>query len=104
MAALGQFLAVPNQKLLSWLKRLDGIKVDLQTILAGNEVLLLDGTGGVDVAHPVASLLVQAVEDVVQAPLHEDLTDSGGKQGGRRMRRKAKRFFAAEAWIVRVQT
>lgn len=36
VAPLGQFLAVPNQKLLSWLKRFDCIKVDLRTILAGN--------------------------------------------------------------------
>lgn len=59
------------------MKRFDGIKVDLQTDLAGHEVLLPGGAGGVDITHPVALLLVQAVDDVVQAPPHEDLTHPG---------------------------
>lgn len=65
VTALGQFLAVPHQKFLSWLKRFDCVEVDVQTVLVGYQVLLLDGTSGVDVTHPVAPLLVQAVEDMV---------------------------------------
>lgn len=63
--ALGKFRAVPHQQLLALLKRFDGVEVDVQTALACNQVLVLHGTGWVDVAHPVAPLLVQTVQDVV---------------------------------------
>lgn len=72
-AALGKFRAVPHQKLLARLKRFDGVEVDVQTALARNQVLLLHSTGWVDVTHPVAALLIQTIQDVVQTPLQEDL-------------------------------
>lgn len=36
VTALGEFMAVPHQKLLAWMKWFDGVEVDVQTILAGN--------------------------------------------------------------------
>lgn len=36
VTALGEFIAVPHQKLLAWMKWFDGVEVDVQTILAGN--------------------------------------------------------------------
>lgn len=65
VAALGEFRAVPDQELLPRLKWFDGVEVDVQTVLAGNKVLLLHSAGWVDVAHPVAAFLVQTIQDVV---------------------------------------
>lgn len=36
VTALGEFMAVPHQELLAWVKWFDGVEVDVQTILAGN--------------------------------------------------------------------
>lgn len=72
VTAPGEFRAVPNQKLLALLKWFDGVEVDVQTVLARHKVLLLHSTGWVDVAHPVAPLLIQTIQDVVQMPLTED--------------------------------
>lgn len=65
VAAFCKFRAVPHQELLARLKWFDCVEVDFQTALAGNQVLLLRRTGWVDVAHPVAPLLVQTIQDVV---------------------------------------
>lgn len=65
VTALGEFRAVPHQELLARLKWFDGVEVDVQTTLAGNQILLLHSTGRVDIAHPVAPLLDQTIQDVV---------------------------------------
>lgn len=65
VTALGEFMAVPHQELLAWVKWFDGVEVDVQTILAGDYVLLLHSTGRVNIAHPVAPLLIQTIHDVV---------------------------------------
>ncbi len=73
VTALGKFRTVPHQKLLAWLKWFDGVEVDAQTALARHQVLLLHRAGRVDITHPVAPLLIQSIQDVVQMPLKEDL-------------------------------
>lgn len=65
VTALGEFRAVPHQKLLARLKWFNGVEVDVQTALACHQVLLLHSAGWVDVTHPVAPPLVQTVQDVV---------------------------------------
>lgn len=65
VTALCKFRAVPHQKLLARLKWFDGVEVDVQTALACNQVLLLHSTGWVDIAHPVALLLIQTIQDMV---------------------------------------
>lgn len=65
VAALGEFRAVPDQELLPRLKRFDGVEVDVQTVLARDQVLLLHSTGWVDIAHPVAAFLIQTIQDVM---------------------------------------
>lgn len=71
--ALGEFRAVPHQKLLARLKRFDGVEVDVQTVLARHKVLLLHRASRVDKSHPVAPLLIQTIQDVVQMSLQEHL-------------------------------
>lgn len=65
VAAPGEFSTVPHQELPARLERLDGVEVDLHAALARDHVLLLHATGGIDVTHPVALLLVQTVQNVV---------------------------------------
>lgn len=65
VAALGEFRAVPDQELLPRLKRFDGVEVDVQTVLARDQVLLLHSAGWVDIAHPVAAFLIQTIQDVM---------------------------------------
>lgn len=72
-ASLGEFRAVPHQKLLARLKWLDSVEEYLQTDLARDQILLLHAARRVDIAHPVASFLFQTIQDVVQASLQEDL-------------------------------
>lgn len=73
VTALGEFRTVPHQKLLARLKWFDGVEVDVQPALARNQVLLHHSAGWVDVTHPVAPLLIQTIQDVLKAPLREDL-------------------------------
>lgn len=61
VTALGKFRAVPHQQLLTRMKRFDGVEVNVQTILTGNQVLFLYSAGRVHVTHPVAPLLVQTI-------------------------------------------
>lgn len=56
VAALGELRAVPHQQLLPWLKRFHCVEVDVQAVLAGNQVLLCHVACWVDVTHPVALL------------------------------------------------
>lgn len=65
VATPAKFRAVPHQQLLARLKRFYGVEVDVQIVLAGNQVLLLHSAGWVNVAHPVAVLLIQTIQDVV---------------------------------------
>lgn len=71
--AVSELWAVPHQQLGA---RGDGphcVEVDVRAILARRQVLLPRRVGRVDVAHPVRTLLVQAVHKVVEVALRVDL-------------------------------
>lgn len=65
---LGKLLAVPHQQLLTGLHWSDGVEVDVPAILACHQVLFGQRAGWIDVAHPVASLDVIAINEVLKLP------------------------------------
>lgn len=65
---LGEILAVPHQQLLLGLHGPDRVEVDVQAVLARHQVLFGQRAGRVDVAHPVASVDVIAINEVLKLP------------------------------------
>lgn len=70
---LGKLLAVPHQQLLPGIHWSDGVEVDVPSILARHEVLLGWRACWVDISHPVASVDVIAVNEVLKLPTAVDL-------------------------------
>lgn len=65
--------AVPHKKLLVGRDGLDGVEVDVHPVLTCSQVLLPGGVRWIHVAHPVAFLLIKAINEVVKLSSGIDL-------------------------------
>ena len=70
---LGELLSVVDQELGAGLNQLAAEVVDLPKVLERHQVLLGEAAGAVDVAEPVALVLVLPVDAVDDPPLDTDL-------------------------------
>lgn len=58
--------AIPHEQLLAGRNWLDGVKIDVHSILTSSQVLLLDRMGWIYIAHPVALFLVKSINEVMK--------------------------------------
>lgn len=65
---------IPHKKLLVGRNGLNGIEVDAHPVLTRSQVLLLGIVRRIHVAHPVAFLLIKAIDEVVKLPSGVDLS------------------------------
>lgn len=73
---------IPHKQLLVGRNGLNGVEVDVHPILARSQVLLLGGVRRIHVAHPVAFLLVKAINEVVKLPSGIDLSKREDRRVG----------------------
>lgn len=73
---LGELLTVPHQQLLFGLHRVNGVEVNVPSVLAGHDVLLRRRPGRVHVTHPVTSVDIVAVDEVLKLTVAVDLTET----------------------------
>ena len=66
MQPLCKVSAIPHKQLLVGGNGLDGVEVDVHSILTSSQVLFLNRVAGVYITHPVALLLVKSVNEVVK--------------------------------------
>lgn len=66
--------AIPHKKLLVGRNRLNGVEVDVHSVLTRSQVLLPGRVRRIHIAHPVALLLLKAVDEVVKLPSGIDLS------------------------------
>ena len=86
MGVPGDVIDVPNQKFSSSQDGYSGIKIDLQIVLEGHQVLGCTGGSRVHVAHPVSASGVIHIEHMVKTSIcGENLSRKGEEQeqGGR---------------------
>lgn len=65
---LGKLLAVPDQQLLFGLHWSDGVEINVSAVLTRNQVLFSQRAGRVDVTHPIASVDIIAIYEVLKLP------------------------------------
>lgn len=73
---------IPHKQLLVGRNGLNGVEVDVHPILARSQVLLLGRVRRIHVAHPVAFLLVKAIDEVVKLPSGIDLSKREDRRVG----------------------
>lgn len=66
MEPLCKVSAVPHKELLVGRDGLDGIEVDVHSILTSSQVLLLNRVARVYITHPVALVLIKSINEVVK--------------------------------------
>lgn len=66
MQPLCKVSAVPHEQLLVGRDGLDGVEVDVHSILTSSQILFLNRVAGVYITHPVALVLVKSVNEVVK--------------------------------------
>lgn len=66
MQPLCKVSAIPHKQLLVGRDGLDGVEVDVHSILTSSQVLFLNGVARVYITHPVALVLVKSVNEVVK--------------------------------------
>lgn len=66
--------AIPHKKFLVGRDRLDGVEVDIHPVLTRSQVLLPGRMCWIHVSHPVALLLVKAINEMVKLPSGVDLS------------------------------
>lgn len=64
LQAFSELCTIPHEQLLARLDSFRSVEENIGLVLAGNDVLLSRSSGGADVLHPVASLLVETVNVV----------------------------------------
>jgi hypothetical protein len=57
---------IPHKKFLVGRDRLNSVEVDVHPVLTGSQVLLPGRVSWIHVAHPVAFLLIKAINEVVE--------------------------------------
>lgn len=65
---LGKLLAVPDQQLLFGFHWSDSVEINVPAILTCNQVLFGQRAGWVDVTHPIASVDIIAIYEVLKLP------------------------------------
>lgn len=97
---LSELLAVPHQQLLVGFHRSDGVEVDVPVVLARHQVLFGQRAGRVDVTHPVASVDVIAINEVLKLATTVNLQKKK-KRGGdeKNGHRDLKRLMSDELHI-----
>lgn len=80
--------AIPHKKFLVGRDRLNSVEIDVHSVLAGGQVLLPGRVSWIHVSHPVAFLLVKAVDEVVELLSGIDLFE---REERRRVKRLAQR-------------
>lgn len=66
MQPLCEVSAIPHKQLLVGRDGLDGIEVDVHSILTSSQVLLLNRVARVYITHPVALVLIKSINEVVK--------------------------------------
>lgn len=66
MEPLRKVPTIPHKKFLVGRDRLNSVEVDIHPVLTGSQVLLPGRVSWIHVAHPVAFLLIKAVDEVVE--------------------------------------
>lgn len=65
---------IPHKKLLVGRDGLNGVEVDVHPVLTCSQVLLPGRVCRIHIAHPVAFLLIKAIDEVVELPSGIDLS------------------------------
>lgn len=73
MEAAGEVVAVPDEQLSTGRDGLHRVEINLHAVLTRCQILLCRRVGRVHVPHPVRASLIQAVNEVMELPVHEDL-------------------------------
>lgn len=66
MEPLRKVPTIPHKKFLVGRDRLNSVEVDVHPVLTGSQVLLPGRVSWIHVAHPVAFLLIKAINEVVE--------------------------------------
>lgn len=66
MQPLCKVSAIPHKQLLVGRDGLDGVEVDVHSILTSSQVLFLNRVARVYITHPVALVLVKSINEVVK--------------------------------------
>lgn len=70
---------IPHKKLLVGRDGLNGVEVDVHPVLTRSQVLLPGRVCRIHIAHPVAFLLIKAIDEVVKFPSGIDLSKREGR-------------------------
>lgn len=76
MEPLRKVPTIPHKKFLVGRDRLNSVEVDVHPVLTGSQVLLPGRVSWIHVAHPVAFLLIKAINEVVELLSGIDLSIS----------------------------
>lgn len=79
METVREVSAVPHQQLLVSRDGLDRVEVDVHAVLAGGQVLLLLRVGWIHIAHPVALVLIQTIDKVMELSFCINLRGAGSE-------------------------
>lgn len=74
MKPLCKVSAIPHKKLLVGRNGLNGVEVDVHPVLTRSQALLPGRVRRIHIAHPVALLLIKAIDEVEKFPLGIDLS------------------------------
>lgn len=74
MKPLCKVPTIPHKKFLVGRDGLNGVEVDVHPVLTGSQVLLAGRVSWIHVAHPVAFLLIKAINEVVELLSGVDLS------------------------------
>lgn len=76
--------AVPHKKLLVGRDGLNGVEVDVHPVLTRSQVLLPGRVRWIHIAHPVAFLLIKAINEVVKLSSGIDLSKTENRRCSRK--------------------